>query len=172
MSPSPFYRIYTVCGALAGLCMIALLLLVMANILGRLLGFYLRGADAYAGYCMAGASFFALAYALGHGDHIRVTLFLQKLTGMPRRAMEIWSLAVASLISGLFAYYAFKMVWWSWSFNDVSQSNDATPLWIPELSMAIGVAVLFIAFLESLIRVLRGGPVHEDHTAATEQHIE
>jgi TRAP-type C4-dicarboxylate transport system permease small subunit len=172
MNSSPFNRIYTVCGALAGLCMIALLLLVMANILGRLLGFYLRGADAYAGYCMAGASFFALAYALGHGDHIRVTLVLQKLTGMPRRVLEIWSLAVASLLTGLFAYYAFKMVWWSWSFNDVSQSNDATPLWIPELSMAIGVGVLFIAFVEALIRVLRGGPVHEDQTAATEQHTE
>jgi TRAP-type C4-dicarboxylate transport system permease small subunit len=172
MKPSPFNGLYTACGALAGVSMVALLALVMANILGRLLGFYLRGADAYAGYCMAGASFFALAYALGHGDHIRVTLILQKFTGAPRRALEIWSLAVASLLSGLFAYYAFKMVWWSWSFNDISQSNDATPLWIPELSMAIGVGVLFIAFAEALIRVLRGGPVHEDQTSATEQHTE
>ena len=169
---SPLNRLYAVCGALAGLCMVALLVLVMANILGRLLGFYLRGADAYAGYCMAGASFFALAYALGHGDHIRVTLILQKLTAAPRRALEIWSLAVATVLSGLFAYYAFKMVWWSWSFHDISQANDATPLWIPELAMAIGVGVLFIAFAEALIRVLRGGPVHEDHTAATEQHTE
>jgi TRAP-type C4-dicarboxylate transport system permease small subunit len=169
---SPLNGLYTACGALAGLCMIALLVLVMANILGRLLGFYLRGADAYAGYCMAGASFFALAYALGHGDHIRVTLILQKLTGGSRRAMEIWALGVATLLSGLFAYYAFKMVWWSWSFHDISQANDATPLWIPELSMAIGVGVLFIAFAEALVRVLRGGPVHEDQTAATEQHTE
>ena len=107
-----------------------------------------------------------------NGRNIRVTLILQKLTGASRRALEIWSLAVASLLSGLFAYYAFKMVWWSWSFNDISQANDATPLWIPELSMAIGVSVLFIAFVEALVRVLRGGPVHEDQTAATEQHTE
>ncbi len=163
--------LYTACGALAGAAMIALLLLVMANILGRLLGFYLRGADAYAGYCMAAASFFALAYALGHGDHIRVTLFLQKLTGWRRRALEIWCLSVASLLSGLFAYYAIKMVWWSYSFNDISQANDATPLWIPELAMAIGVSVLFIAFLETLVRVVMGGPVIEE-ASATEQHIE
>jgi TRAP-type C4-dicarboxylate transport system permease small subunit len=168
---SPLKPLYNACGALAGMAMIALLLLVIVNIVGRLLGFYLRGADAYAGYCMAAASFFALAYALGHGDHIRVTLFLQKLTGWRRRALEIWCLAIASVLSGLFAYYSIKMVWWSYSFNDVSQANDATPLWIPELSMAVGVSVLFIAFVETLIRVLRGGAVIEE-AAATEQHIE
>jgi TRAP-type C4-dicarboxylate transport system permease small subunit len=169
---SPLKPLYNACGALAGAAMIALLALVVINIFGRLMGFYLRGADAYAGYCMAAASFFALAYALGHGDHIRVTLFLQKLSGWPRRALELWCLGVACVLSGLFAYYAIKMVWWSYSFNDVSQANDATPLWIPELSMAIGVSVLFIAFAEAFIRVLRGGPVLEDQTAATEQHIE
>ena len=100
---SPLRVLYAGCGALAGAAMIALLVLVMANILGRLLGFYLRGADAYAGYCMAAASFFALAYALGHGDHIRVTLFLQKLTGWKRRAMEIWCLSIASLLSEEYA---------------------------------------------------------------------
>ena len=96
---SPLKPLYTACGALAGVAMIALLGLVMANILGRLMGFYLRGADAYAGYCMAAASFFALAYTLGHGDHIRVTLILQKLSGWRRRGLEIWCLAVATLLS-------------------------------------------------------------------------
>jgi TRAP-type C4-dicarboxylate transport system permease small subunit len=169
---SPLSGLYAACGALAGLAMVALLLLVVANILGRLFGFYLRGTDAYAGYCMAAASFFALAYALGHGDHIRVTLILQKFTGRTRRALEIWALAVACVLSGLFAYYAFKMVWWSYSFNDISQSTDATPLWIPELAMAIGVAVLFIAFVEALIRVLRGGPVSLEKSEATDQRTE
>ena len=168
---SPLKPLYDACGALAGIAMIALLGLILANILGRWFGFYLRGADAYAGYAMAAASFFALSYALGHGDHIRVTLVLQKLTGRPRRALEIWCLAVASLLSGLFAYYSIKMVWWSYSFNDISQSNDATPLWIPELSMAIGVSVLFVAFVENLIRVLRGREVVEE-APATEQHTE
>lgn len=169
---SPLNGLYTACGALAGVAMVALLLLVMASILGRLFGFYVRGTDAYAGYCMAAVSFFALAYALGHGDHIRVTLVLQKFTGAPRRALEIWALSVATVLTGLFAYYAFKMVWWSYSFNDISQSTDATPLWIPELAMAIGVGVLFIAFVEALIRVLRGGPLSLEKTEATDQRTE
>lgn len=169
---SPLQFLYRLCGGLAGIAMVALLVMVMVSILGRLLGFYVRGADAYAGYCMAASSFFALAYALGHGDHIRVTLILQKLSGFPRRALELWCLGVASVLTGLFAYYSVKMVWWSYQFHDVSQSSDATPLWIPELAMAIGVSVLFIAFVETFIRVARGGPVVSEDVAATEQHIE
>jgi TRAP-type C4-dicarboxylate transport system permease small subunit len=169
---SPLRPLYRACGALAGAAMIALLVLIMANILGRWLGFYLRGADAYAGYAMAAASFFALAYALGHGDHIRVTLFLQKLRPGARRVAELWCYAVASLLSALFAYHSIKMAWWSYSFNDISQSNDATPLWIPQSAMAIGVSVLFLAFVEGFIRVLRGGPLSGTDAAAAEQHTE
>ncbi|HEX6979174.1 MAG TPA: TRAP transporter small permease subunit [Alphaproteobacteria bacterium] len=152
-------NLYRACGALAGVAMIGILVLVMISIIGRLLGFYVRGVDAYAGYAMAAASFLALAYAFGRGDHIRVTLILQKLTGGPRRALEIWCLGVGTLLSGLFAFYSIKMVWWSYTFNDISQSNDATPLWIPETAMALGVSVLFIAFVERLVRVLAGDPI-------------
>lgn len=149
-------RLYRACGVLAGAAMIGLLALILANILGRLLGFYLRGADAYAGYCMAAASFFALAYALGRGDHIRVTIVLDRLPQGARRAAELWCLGVAVLASGAFAFYSAKMVWWSYTFHDVSQSNDATPLWIPQSAMAIGTSVLFIAFVDRLARTLRG----------------
>jgi TRAP-type C4-dicarboxylate transport system permease small subunit len=166
-------RLYRFCGALAGVSMILLLGLIIANILGRLFGFYLRGADAYAGYCMASASFLALAYTLGHGDHIRVTLILQSLKPGPRRIVEVWALGVATLLSGAFAFFSAKMVWWSYAFNDVSQATDASPLWIPQLTMAIGVTVLCIAFVDRLVLVLRGGPLEpQEPVAAVQQHVE
>ncbi|MBI3710779.1 MAG: TRAP transporter small permease [Proteobacteria bacterium] len=152
--------------------MIALLVMVMANILGRIFGFYLRGADAYAGYCMAGASFFALAYALCHGDHIRVTLLLHHLKPAARRAAELWCLGAASFLSGVFAFYSVKMVWWSYTYHDISQANDATPLWIPELAMAIGTTVLFAAFVEEFVHVARGGKPSFESAAAQTQHTE
>ena len=43
--------------------------------------FYIRGLAEYSGYCMASASFFALAYTFVEGGHIRITLFLEKLSG-------------------------------------------------------------------------------------------
>ena len=161
--------IYNACGALAAVFMVAMLGFIMANVLGRIFDFYLRGADAYAGYCMAASSFLGLAYAFGHGDHIRVTLLLQRMTGARRRGFEIWCLAIAALLSAAFAFYSAKMVWWAWSFNDMSQANDATPLWIPQSSFAIGAILLFVAVLDELVTVLRGGrPAYE--IATEERH--
>ena len=38
----------------------------------------------------------------------------------------------------------------------MSTSNDATPLWLPELSMAIGALVLAIAFVDELVLEIHG----------------
>ena len=58
------------------------------------------GSTDYAGYCMAAASFFALAYALNRGAHIRVSLLLSAL-GRWRRAGEIWCFAIGSALACL-----------------------------------------------------------------------
>ena len=60
------------------------------------------------------------------------------------------------MLAGAFAGYAAKMVWWSYVFTDVSASNDRTPLWIPQIGMAFGGLVLFVALLDELVQVARG----------------
>ena len=149
---------------LAALCMVALLVCVLLSILSRQLHFHVPGIDAYAGYMMAGAGFLALAHTLKRGEHIRVTLLLSALHGRARRALEIWALAAAGALAGLSAYYAVRLAWQSHAFNDISTSNDATPLWLPQLSMAVGSAILAIAFIDELVLELRGRRVvpHSD----------
>jgi TRAP-type C4-dicarboxylate transport system permease small subunit len=149
---SPLYQAFGVIGAL--FILLTLLLQVFA-IFGRMAGITLGGHDAYAGYFLAAGSFFTLAHALRRGDHIRVTLLLGRLSSRVRVGFEIFCLAVASFLSGYFAFYACRLAWGSWRFGDVSTEIDATPLWIPQLSMAFGVTALFLAFAEELIYVLR-----------------
>jgi TRAP-type C4-dicarboxylate transport system permease small subunit len=147
--------LYKALGALGALFILATLVIQVVNIAGRTVGYSMAGVDAYAGYTLAAGSFLAMAAALRHGDHIRVTLIIQRLTGRPRWWVEVFCLAVATSLSGYFAYFAGKLVWGSYVFHDVSQNIDATPLWIPQLSMAVGLAALFLAFLEELIQTLR-----------------
>ena len=155
--------LYDAAAWLAALSMVGILVMVLTSILGRLLHFHLPGTDAYAGYAMAAAGFLALAHTLKHGEHIRVTLFIGRLTGGARRGFELWSLSVAVLLAGLFAFYAVRLVWQSHAFNDMSTSNDATPLWIPQLSMAIGAVILLIAFVDEWVMELRGLRKHDAH---------
>ena len=148
----PFFKLL---GALGALFIFATLAVEVVNIAGRQLGFSMAGMDAYAGYFLAAGSFLAMGYALRNGDHIRVTLILQRLRGRARWWMEVVCLVVATLLSGYFAWFAARLVWGSYAFNDVSQNVDATPLWIPQLSMALGLFGLALAFAEQLIYVLR-----------------
>ena len=159
-------RLYGASAALAAVAMVMLLVMVLLSIASRQLGFNVPGVDAYAGYMMAAAGFLALAHTLKRGEHIRVTLLLSALHGGPRRGLEIWALAAASLLAALFAAYSCKLAWQSYTFHDISTSNDATPLWLPELAMAVGTVVFAIAFVDELVLELRGRRVVVDSDEA------
>ena len=148
--------LYDGCAALAALFMVGLLVMVMLSILGRQFHFNVPGIDAYAGYMMAGAGFLALAHTLKRGEHIRVTLLIGRLTGAAQRGMELWALFAASLLALLSAFYSGRLAWQSYAFHDISTSNDATPLWIPQLTMALGTTVLAIACIDELVLEARG----------------
>lgn len=145
----------------AALFMIGTLASVLAGIADRYLALGIRGTDMYAGYCMAASGFLALAHTLKRGEHIRVTLILQKLTGKAKHGLEIWALFAATLLATLFAVYSVRLSYLSWSFHDISTGNDATPLWIPQLAMAFGTVVLLIAFIDELILEIQGRRVVE-----------
>ena len=149
-------RLYNAAGVLAALFLVGTLTMVIAGVAGRLLNFNVPGTDAYAGYCMAAAGFLALAHTLKRGEHIRVTLILEHLGPGAQRVLELWALGVATLLAALFAYYSVRLSWQSWDFHDISTGNDATPLWIPQLAMALGTTVLCIAFVDELVLEWRG----------------
>ncbi len=152
---------------LAALFMVALLVMVLLGIVSRLMHFHVPGTDAYAGYLMAGSGFLALAHTLKRNEHIRVTLLLSALKGGARRGLELWALAAAVALSALFAYYSARLAWQSRLFNDISTGNDATPLWLPQLAMAAGSAILLVAFIDELVLELRGQRVQVVSDEAT-----
>ena len=146
--------LYDAAAYLAAFFMVGVLAMVLASVVGRLAGFNLRGSDAYAGYCMAAASFLALAHTLKRGEHIRVMLFLERFGGRLRRALEIWSHFAGAFFCGALAWFSVRLAWQSHTFNDVSQGNDATPLWIPQVAMALGSIVLLVAMVDDLALLL------------------
>jgi TRAP-type C4-dicarboxylate transport system permease small subunit len=144
-------RIYDSAAALAALFMCLMLVMVLLSIAGREFNFHLRGTDAYAGYCMAASGFLALAHTLKRGEHIRVTVLISRFRGTWLKGIELWALGMATFLACLMAYYSIRLSWQSYTFHDISTSNDATPLWIPQIAMALGTLVLAIAFIDELV---------------------
>lgn len=148
--------LYLSAGIAAAISMVVILLIILAQMAFRALGIAFPGSTDYAGYFMAQTSFLAFAHALNRGAHIRVGLLLNAL-GRHRRWAEIWCLAIGSFIGVWFAWHAASAVRVSRMLGDVSQGQDATPLWIPQLGMAIGSAIFAVALLDHLWRAIRHG---------------
>ena len=149
-------RLYNAAGVLAALFLIGTLVMVLIGIAGRLLDFHVPGTDSYAGYCMAAAGFLALAHTLKRGEHIRVTLLVEHLHGNAQRALELWALGIATLLAALFAFYSVRLSLQSWQFNDISTGNDASPLWIPQITIAVGTVILLIALIDEFVLEWKG----------------
>ena len=150
-------RFYAALMALAALALLGTFVCVMLGIIDRQVGWGLRGLDAYAGYGIAAALFLALPATLQKGEHIRVTLLLQRLPVAWRSGLEWWSLALGLALAGWLAAYAWRLVWVSQTTNDISQGADATPLWLPQIAMALGCLGLFVALADAAWSRATGG---------------
>jgi len=178
-------RLYAASGALGAGFLVAICVIVLAQVGcnaidaaiqlvgGEPIGLVIPSYAEFAGFFLAAASFLALAYTLRAGAHIRVLLVLQRLPAGAQRAAEFWCVAAALFVSAYFAWYAWKLVAESYSYNDRSPGIIAVALWIPQSAMALGLSVLAIALLDELVSLLRGRPArYAQSEAAAEGHRE
>ena len=148
-------NIYKFSGYIAAMFLILVAVFILIGISSRIFGFYIRGLAEYSGYCMAAASFFALAYTFVEGGHIRITLFLEKLSGKNKWLTEIWCSSVASFFSGYLAFYFIKMLIISYKFQERSEGADEILIWIPQTSVALGSSIFFISVLHQFILTMK-----------------
>lgn len=149
-----FYKLLM---ALSCVAMLSAFGTVMLGVLAREANWDIPGLDAYAGYAIAAALFLALPGTLQHGDHIRVTLLLERVPSRVRGILEWWSLGVGLALTAYVAWYAARLVWMSYSTHDISPAADASPLWIPQIAMALGCIGFALSFAQALVERWRGG---------------
>jgi TRAP-type C4-dicarboxylate transport system permease small subunit len=149
-----FYKLLM---ALSCLAMLAAFGSVMLGVLAREANWDIAGLDAYAGYAIAAALFLALPGTLQHGDHIRVTLLLDRVSPRVRNILEWWSLGAGLALTGYMAWYAARLAWVSYTTHDISPAADASPLWIPQIAMVLGCIGFALAFVQALAERWQGG---------------
>jgi len=120
----------------------------MLGIVDRQVGWGLRGLDAYAGYGIAAALFLALPGTLQKGEHIRVTLLLQRLPRPGQRARVVEPGRGAVLTA------CCRRIPAGWSgcpqtTNDISQAPTPRRWWLPQIAMALGCVGLFVALADA-----------------------
>lgn len=147
---------YRMSGWLSGICIVAITLLLLAQIVGRMFGFIVPSAEDFAGFALAASTFFGLAYTFHEGGHIRVTLVIQRLSVGRRKVQEALILTLALALTAFVAYASCYMVYESYVYEEVSYGYVPVPLWIPQLPVALGSVALVLAVLDAWISALRG----------------
>lgn len=148
--------LYLAAGGLAAVFIALIAVLMVSQSVLREFGVRTGAVNDVVAWFCAAAAFFAMAHAFKHGDFVRVTLLLDRLAERPRRAFEIISLAIGTVAVAYLAWSAGQFTYESWQFNDIAQGLLPIPLWIPQLSFALGSILLWVAMLDELIIVLRG----------------
>lgn len=148
--------LYRAAGALAGVFLVAIAVIVSAQIVARFFDAIIPSSDQFAGYCLAATSFLGLAYSFRHGSHIRVTLFVRALRGRLGQALLILALVIGAAVSSFFAWHVVRMVIQNIARGEVTLGLVPIPLWLPQLGMAIGVLLFATAIIEDLVRACLG----------------
>lgn len=122
-------KIYLTSGIIAAMFMVIILLLIIAQMIARWSSVPFQGSTEFAGYAMAATSFFAMAYTLNHGAHIRVSILLNanKFTKM---WIDVFAMFIAAIIATYFARFAVKTNFMSEILNDRTQGQDQVPEWL------------------------------------------
>jgi len=152
----PFDTIERLSLWLSAFCLIGMMVLMLLEVV-------LRGAfnsttehsDELVGYLLVGVSFLSLALCQSRGAFHRVEMVQMRLG---RRGQAVSSLVFDVLSFAYVAltdWYFVQFVLSSYKRESLAPTMLATPLWIPELVMAVGATLLLVALGRSIVDGMR-----------------
>lgn len=143
------------CGILCELALLAMVLLISAEVVARLFHYSFQVIDELGGYLLSALTFLSLSVALVGGAYHQVEYFHGSLGPRGKAAADL----VFTLLSLAFAL---ALEWQLWRLVTRSYASDVTaptllgtPLWIPQSAMLLGAAALIFSLVRVLIANLR-----------------
>lgn len=157
--------------ALVGAClaMVTIATLVFIQVMGRIVdrlavwlgmgrfGFAVPSLAEIGGFLFVAAAFLALPYTLRAAGHVRVTLLTRFLGSGTDRWLTAFVLAVAIALMCFAAWFVGVQTYSSFERGSVSYGLIPIPLWLPQATMTLGIAIFVVALIDELVATLRGG---------------
>jgi len=140
---------------LAGLCMVAMMLLVVANVLLRaLFKRPILGTYEYVGFLAAAVIGLSLAYCAVQNGHIAVSFVVDRLSPRMQAIVDIIVNALALCFWSLSTWHVGKYAY-SISVNGVVSSTTQTPLYYFVYLVAFGLSVLCLVLLVKVVESIK-----------------
>jgi TRAP-type transport system small permease protein len=153
------------CKVASEAALLVMLVLIAVDIFTRsFLNFSFEVSDEVGGYMLVVVAFVSLSACHVNGSFHQVEFVQAQLSprgrSLSRLIFGVLSLAACVLL----AWQFIRLEMSSWRFGEVAPSYLATPLWLPQLPMAIGMIALAFSLVRTIIaearrlrRVIAGG---------------
>jgi TRAP-type C4-dicarboxylate transport system permease small subunit len=149
------------CEAVCSLFLLAMIVMIGAEAIARnFLHTSLQITDEVGGYLLVALTFLSMSVAEAHGAFHRVEFVQMRLSPSARIASQIIFDLMSLVASMLVTWQLIRLALNSFRTEDVAPTPLATPLWMPQTSMGIGMALLCLALLRTIVakvRYLRAG---------------
>lgn len=101
----------------------------------------------YGGYALVFLILTGLAYTMKEEGLIRISLLTTHFSANGKRIADIISGVIGVAITGFALKYSVSMVFETWELEMTADTIAETPLWIPQLAIPVGLALLLIQLI-------------------------
>ena len=144
------------CERLCELALVAMLAVIAAESLARAVaGVALESADEFGGYLLVALSFLSLSVCQVTGAFHHLQLVQARLSPRGRAISALVFDLVALAFAAILLWQLGRLEWNTWAHGEVAQTQWVTPLWIPMLTMPLGVAALCATLLKAVAADVR-----------------
>ncbi|KEA65242.1 TRAP-type C4-dicarboxylate transport system, small permease component [Marinobacterium lacunae] len=147
---------------LGGVLSALLILMVLALICYAVLARYFFNAplpwsDEMLGYLMVATAFLGLSSVLLDDRHIAIDLLTPLFSGAVQKAFNLLGYAVVFAVAIVFLYASWETLTFNRNFGLYSVGELDAPIWVTQIPMALGSALLALAaatkFIERLLNI-------------------
>ena len=143
--------------ALAAIALIASMFLSADSVVMRyFLNRPVTWVDELVGYLLVASVMLAAADALRQGEHIAVDIVTERLGARGKRITALGGLVAVTLAAALLTVEGADMVGFSRMVGLLSNGTMAVPMWIPQIAVPIGAALMGAAAVVAFFLALRG----------------
>lgn len=149
---------FAVTVGLVAACVIlfAMMALIVAEVVLRsAFGVSMQVVDEYSGYMVVAIFFFGVAYCLQENALLRVELLFRLLRSGVQRALVLIFNVMALAFTAVVTYQLATFAIGSWRQGVFAPTTAMTPLYIPQLVMPLGMALLCIVLIAEIIYGVR-----------------
>ena len=137
----------------SGIGVFIMSILITIEILGRyFFGFSLLIVDEWSGYLLVMVTFLGLAYTMQTRGFLQIEFLLNRLSYRKRHLFNLFLILLALVYSFIIGWKLVLYTWSNYSAGIVSVSISQTPLYIPQLFMPLGMALLILQLISEAIR--------------------